>query len=1094
MLSSNSHIRVSLRLIVCFLIVIAGSEIPLSAQSTKQPEKRSLSQPLRIPPGKLTLRLILDLVPVQCGYSTYAYGDIPTDRPIHPLGKTPADSTLGGILEKLDLYFVLQDSTVIIKRKKDKTRQIPTNTASVKVEDADHKNLSGAKITLANSRTSMISDTNGMAHFRINGQQEKATVSARHRHTEEIELEKDKLKTVILSLEFDPMREVILTGYENTIKMDYTGDRFVVTGAQAYCTPGTNLLASLTGRVPGLSIIQSSGVPGSSYSATVRGHTSVLNGRDPLFIVDGVPFSAGNQSLSYIRSGSAAGSLSPWSFLALTDVEKIEILKDAAATSIYGSRGANGVILITTKRGKQQKPHISFEFSTGSNSITRRPTLLTTGQYTQMRLEALRNDSLKPNNSNAPDLTVWDTTHSTDWGRWLIGDMTSTTQAKASVSGGTRNTQYFGSVNGLEEKNVFPFHPTHDLLSIQGSFDHHSKDQKLTLRLSTLLDLDRNNQVTTDPTQWQFLTPNAPPLTQHGQIVFSARGISFDNPLSFLLEPYKATSYNILDDATIDYRLWRHLTISTNVGYSGIGVHEFSSTPISSLPPTANTTGSSQFEFTHYSSNIIEPTLVYKKDSGNLLFTALGGATWQDQNSNTRYLADQNIPNDALLTQSSLAYNKPGAVQKNAYYYKALFAKTTLNWDHTYILDLSGRRDGSSRFGPGFRYGLFWAAGAAWVFWKDNWREKVPFIGMGKLRASYGITGNDQIATNNSWTPNAVISFQGIPSYNAIVKPGQTWETISKTEISTDWSLFDNRLLFTASWYRNRAGNQLLPDTFPLVGTNAVFSNNKHVISQTSGYEFSLTSINIEKPHFKWTTNLNLSLPSDKLIAFPGLAQSNYAASLAIGRSLEVVNAYRYLGVDPYTGIFRFQGKDSTTGFILSPQTAVGKLAVTCQGGIDNTFRIGPIQAECLIEGRAQTGSNYLNYIYSTNPPGVNNGGMYTNVTTDLLDHWRGPGNRVPYQKLTSGSNGALMQAASLYAASSAPLTSASFIRIKDICLTYYWPPATLQKMHLSSVGLFVRAQNLATFTPYRGVDPEIQSATTMPPMRTVVTGIRLEY
>ncbi|HEX3934141.1 MAG TPA: hypothetical protein VHW43_05645, partial [Puia sp.] len=372
-------------------------------------------------------------------------------------------------------------------------------------------------------------------------------------------------------------------------------------------------------------------------------------------------------------------------------------------------------------------------------------------------------------------------------------------------------------------------------------------------------------------------------------------------------------------------------------------------------------------------------------------------------------------------------------------------------------------------------------------------QNTIPAISLGKLRISDGITGNDQIGTYNSWSPNALNPFQSITNYTATLGPGNTWETIRKTEISMDWGFIGNRFLFTASWYLHRAGNQLFPDSFPNIGANASYSNKK-VVSQASGYEFSVTARNFDQPGLRWTTTFNLSLPTDKLVSFPGLSQSNYASMLVIGKSLEVVKAYRYLGVSRDSGVFQF--KDLTGDGKITPadQTAVGKLAITAEGGLDNIVRIGPWQLECFIQGRKQTGTNYLAALYANNPPGMLAPGMNTNTTAAFLDRWQHPGDRATFQKLTTDPSSPAGQAISLYTASSAVLTNASFVRLRNVCISYDFSPAWLKKIHLTTLRWFLQGQNLATFTPYRGVDPETQNPFAIPPMRTIVAGIHVEY
>src|SRR6185437_824599 len=345
----------------------------------------------------------------------------------------------------------------------------------------------------------------------------------------------------------------------------------------------------LEGQVPGLLVTATSGITGSSNYLTISNQASIVNGTDPLYVIDGIPAAAGDLSASYIQYGSAAGSLSPWSFIAPSDIDRIEVLRDAGATARYGSRGANGVILITTKHWKAGAPRLDVTLSTGVSDVTRRPAFLNTSEYLTLRREALANSGLTVNTSTAPDLTLVDTSRNVDWGKWLLGRRAPLADAALAFSAGDDKNNYTMGMNYLTESMPFPTQPNHDRITLNFNYKHLAADRRWQWQIGGLSGRDANHQfMNLDPTIFQSLAPDAPPLLKPtGQLNFVPE-VLYLNPLSTIRQPYEATSANFLLNMTGSHAIAPDLSFKTTAGLNHIQTNEFGAIPLASQDPASS--------------------------------------------------------------------------------------------------------------------------------------------------------------------------------------------------------------------------------------------------------------------------------------------------------------------------------------------------------------------------------------------------------------------------------------------------------------------------------------------------------------------------
>ena len=1062
-----------------------------------------------LPGGNMSLQSLFDAIRKDTRLRFYYRpGTLNSRQKIRvPAGKILLLQLLDLIVAGKGLEYSRVGSTICIHRKEmtppspiDNDRRTATRFAVTDDHDAE---LPGAILKNLRTGETINTDENGTAVIHTSQLPDTIRCYAPNREPDTIILAAPTGKDIvrIKMRPKDMLNEAVVTGYATGTRRTYTGDRTLVDHRQIEDQPVSDLMETLTGRVPGLLVTQTSGVHGASMYVSLRGRTSILNGQDPLYIIDGVPFAPGNQSVSNIVSGNAAGSLNPFSFIPKEDVETIEVLKDADATAIYGSKGANGVIIITTRHGAPARHLLDLGITTGIRQGTRRPTLMNMREYTAMRIGALKNDGFAVDTLHAPELLRWDTTRSTDWGKWLIGGLGHTTNLRLSLTGGSDAANYFVGFNQLHETDVYPTKPAHDLLSFTGNVNLRSGDGRLNIRANALLGLDNNHQFITDLTRLQLLVPNAPALEdKNGRPVFSSAGLSLANPLSFMNNPYTARSVNNLSDIDATYQLNRYFSCKVNLGYNSVQTDEHSEIPVWTQDVASGAAGSRYTATTGFSSWIVEPQLEYRRRIGKWNISWLAGSTWQGQRSTVNTLSAIGYHSDADLSNPALADSQTTTAQTTDYLYRAFFSRLNLRWKEQIILNLTARRDGSTRFGPGKQYGNFGAGGFAWIFSDQPFSRRIfPFLSFGKLRTSYGITGNDLVGGGlryfNTWAPTATTSFQNIPGTTSIgkINPEITWESITKLEFAMDLGLLHNRIFLTAAWYRHRSNNQLLPDSFPNIGA-PITLRNRPVVVQNSGWEFTLTAKNIDHRYFGWTTSVNASIPVNKLLSFPGLAGTPFGKDLVVGQSLTSLRAYRYTGIDPLTGVYTFKDKDSNNRMTDNDREIVGRLGPTWFGGIENSFRWHRWRLSMLVEARVQTGINYQAAFYANNQPGSISSGLYSNETTDMLNRWNGPGSGGMYQRLTTRTMNAAGRAINSYLGSSALLTDASFARLKSVSLSCQLPSPLLRKMALKDGRLLLQAENLFTWTPYKSVDPELQNILVLPPVKIVSLTIQARF
>lgn len=890
--------------------------------------------------------------------------------------------------------------------------------------------------------------------------------------------------------------EILSTNYFSTTKEKSTMNISKVDGKEIENQPVTTLMNALVGRTPGIEIKPDNGAPGAASVINIRGINSLNSfGSYPLYVIDGVQIDS--RPLQSSAIANYGRGFDPLSTISPADIESIEVLKDAGATAIYGSRGANGVIRITTKRAKYSaRTNFDLNFYQGVGQLSNKADLLNLKQYLAMRHEAFENSGESPSIYISPDLSIWDTTRTTDWQDVLLGGTAKITDIQGAFSGGTEYSSFRFGGGYHKETTIYPGDDFgFQRANAEFSFNHQSKDKKLEITSGVNFGWTKNRFYNNSNFVNLALTlpPNAPRLrnedgTINWELFEYAPGYfsyTWQNPLANLADVGNNVTKSLLSNATISYEVLPGLKAKTVFSFSNMDNDESVIHPITVLPPQLRDgeTGSASFSGNKRTSFMVEPQLLFERDLNKHSFNAIVGATWQESQSSFSIVDGEGYPSDAMLGTIMGATTVTHRVDDHAQYrYLSGYVHVGYAYNDRYLIDLTGRRDGSSRFGPGKRFGNFGAVSVGWIFSEETLMKAVGFLSFGKIRASHGITGNDQIGEYRYLNTYDIlpIGYQDGVSLTptALYNPNYAWEKTTKSEIGIEVGFFKNRVMIESAWYRNRSSSQLVNS--PLAATTGFPSvlENFDATVQNTGFELTVSTSNIVAENFKWTSSFNLSAPRNKLIKFKGIEGSSYANRYKVGQPLNIKKLYKYKGINPVTGLHEVEDINDDGNFDEMDQVFQNPIGNITYSGLINTFSYKNIDLSFLI----QFSDGVVPNVLSALAPGV-----YGNQSRDVLDRWQETGDNVQYQKFVSTNNPEY----SYVTQSNLNYSSASFIRMKTLSIGYKFDTELLSKIKIQEARLYVQCQNVFTITKYNGLDPE--TGNNLPPLRMVTLGLQIK-
>ncbi|WPV67821.1 SusC/RagA family TonB-linked outer membrane protein [Chitinophaga sp. LS1] len=1027
---------------------------------------------------------------------------------------------MNGLLDNKEYSWEIRERSIVIKKNKHTpTDEISlTNTVdssiilSGKVIDEKGNPIPGATISIRGRPIGTVTADNGTFILKGVPLRTKVVISSMGFVTFESDVAVAlQERSFVLKGNVNILDEAVISAYTTTNQRFLPGTITTIGSDKIARKPITNLLMALQGEVPGLVINQNSGVANSGITVQIRGQNSFSKGMDPLYVIDGVPYASqllpstnttmGTSGNLIINPNAQSGS--PLSFINPNDIESISILRDADATSIYGSRAAAGAILITTKKGKIGPLKLNFNLQTGIGRVGEKLSLLNAKEYLQMRHEAKLNDG-RPILPTDYDLNgTWDTTRSTNWQKELLGGTATFNDIQGAASGGSEKFQYLVGVGYHKETTVYPTNLGDQRGAIHLNLNNLSANRKFQMQLSGSYMVDDNRLPLINlATAALYLSPVAPPLyNKDGTLNWALKSdstSSWRNPLNYTQSQADVSTKNLISSFMMNYEIFSGLIVKANLGYTSMQINEYQTYPLTINAPEVRkySIRSANYSYGSTSSWIIEPQINYKLNVGKENLEFLVGSTLQQKADRQVKLYGSGYSTDLLLLDPlSAATLTATSTVDSRYKYNALFGIINYRLKDKYIVNLAARRDGSSRFGPENLFHNFWSVAGAWIFSSEPFiHRNLQFLSFGKLKASYGTTGNDQIGDYqyvNSYIPNNVpIAYQGVVGLMpaGIPNPYLQWEETRKMQFGVDLGFIkDNNVLLSINYYRHRSSNQLLAYKLPWISGNNSYPRNLPATIQNSGLEISLNSINIRKHAFSWSTNLNITFARNKLISFPGLSSSTYASSYIVGKPMSGIRLYKFLRVNTETGYYEFE--DSKGGATSSPsystdRTVMVDLTPTFYGGITNQISWKGFELDVLLQ--------FTKVVVSSGYPGFNTGPGYFSTNTGnqpkyVMGRWRISNDVSQIQKFSSIRTNSFA-ATSL---STMNYTDAWVLRFKNISASWKMPESWIRKLQIESCRLTLNCSNLATITNYKGLDPESGNAI-LPPLRIVMGGINV--
>ena len=1074
--------------------------------ATLQVSAASYAQQVSIHQRNSDLKTVLNAIRKQTGYYfIYTKAVMQKAKPVSiDVTDRELKEVLDEILKNQHLAYEIKDKTIIITAagsEDERITAVPPVNISGSITDSKGQPLIGASVRVRGGTKGAITDANG--RFSITGVEDDAVlvVSYAGYVTREIPVAGQTQMSIALKDDVKGLTDVVVVGYGTQSKRAVTGAVTSVGYDKFKDRSFSNVTQALAGQLPGVNITQSQGAPGAAPVVRIRGTSSITAGTNPLYVVDGLPVENFNLNL-----------INP------QDIASVEVLKDASSAAIYGSRGANGVIIITTKQGKPGATQINASYEFGVQQVTRRIEMMDARQFVQYYIDAHNNawvaaggNANDPNSVRGPAYRIpEDFTNNpqqfgmgTDWQDVMFRTAPSH-NAQVSVSGGSDKTQFLLSSAYLDQDAVLDQN-YYKRLAIRANLKHAVSD-KITIGANLAFTgiYDRTDGTLGKADVVSLAVTNDPifPIyNENGNLGFrdpkstwyrftQYSDLQLWHPYSMIREVDKQNkTYNTLATGYVEYKITPNLqfrsSINANLTNSRFNSYQNALQKYgysSAGPAVAESNSTSLFNW------LTENTITYDKQFGEHHFTVLAGYTAQHQRDEYAQVTASNFPNDLVHTINAGTITG-GTSVASEWSLISYLARVNYNYRSRYFLTGTLRRDGSSRFGENNKYGYFPSASAGWLISEEAFmKDRISWVNNLKLRVSYGIAGNNQIPNYGSIALMAASNYtfggnvsNGLNIIN-IPNGGLRWEKTTQYNAGLDVGMFNNRLNITLDAYYSVTNDLLLNVPVPdITGFSTQLTNIGKLRNQ--GIELNISSKNIAG-RFSWNTDLNLSMNRNKVLQLgPGNAPLNYS-DFAVNVRTEVgqpiSNYYGYI----FDGVYQNQAQIDATPHDPSTRpgdpvvrdvngdkkisaddrTIIGNYQPKFIGGITNTLGFKGLEFSFLLQGAY--GGKIANQLIRYS--GLWNGGR--NAYADAYNYWRSesdPGDGKHF-KPTVEPKGLQNQFSSYW------IEDGSYLRIKNIRLSYTLPQSLFVRWPaVKAVRAYLNAENVFLFSKYSNYDPE---------------------
>ncbi|QNK61627.1 TonB-dependent receptor [Pedobacter sp. PAMC26386] len=873
--------------------------------------------------------------------------------------------------------------------------------------------------------------------------------------------------------------QVVATGYGTVNRAKLTSSVSSIQADQLKNDVLPTITQAIQGKAGGVQVTQKSGSPGGGLNIRIRGTTSINAGSDPLYVVDGIPVNSTTNFTggSDFNFGGGTQGINILASINPSDVQSVEILKDAASSSIYGARAANGVVLITTKKGQPGTSTFSFNAYEGFSQVPneRRYKMMNTTEYQDYMKDYYKYLlDANGNSTPVPAGVLANPNISTDW-QDKIFRTAPTRNYELSARGGSEKTQYYTSVGYMKQGGVL-LNSNFSRISARFNLDHQHSDK---LKFSTRVNLTRalNDRVQEENSKEGstkngiFVAPNLPVYNPDGSYAYDQVNTSRENPVAMLLLPVNnSQTFRVLASGSAEYKIIPELTLKTSFGADLSFIDETFFMPPNGIRSFAAQGGIGAQRNTRDQLWINETTLNYQKSFGKHHIDALAGASVQQSRIQFVDARRSNFPSNDIEYISAGGTITGANSFPEEWSIASAFSRVNYDYKGKYLLTANFRVDGSSRFGTNSRYATFPSFGAAWRASDEDFLKGNKVISNLKVRASWGITGNQNIPNYASYSLySGSNNYLGNTGYvpNVLGDKNLKWETTKQLDFGLDVGLLNNRISLLADYYIKNTSDLLVGISIPSSsGFQTRFTNVGKI--QNKGFEFELSTQNLVGA-FKWNTSFNMSFNRNKVVSLPGGELAGGVGNLNIAREglpLGTFYGWKMSGVNPQTGLIDYVKQDGSLGAPTDPKdrVVIGNPNPDFYGGITNTFQYKNFDLS--IMGQFSYGNDVFNYNLASGLDGSN---KTSNGFVDWNRRWRNPGDITDVPRPTPGSldNTAI---------SDRFVEDGSFFRLRNITFGYTLSDKVSQKLKIKSLRVYTTVQNAFVFTKYRGYDPEVSS------------------
>nr|MBC7613370.1 TonB-dependent receptor [Pseudopedobacter sp.] len=995
-------------------------------------------------------------------------------------------------------YFLICFLMVSVAFAQDKTITGKVTSAS------DGLPLPGVSVTVkGNTKIGTQTDVNG--NFKLSVPSIARTLNFRYIGFKDLEAAVNTVVNVGLEENKKQLSEVVVVGYGTQIKQDLTGSVTQVNAKDLENVPVTSFESALQGKATGVFVESQNGKVGQGIKVRVRGSASVSAGNEPLYVVDGIVIATSNLS-------STSASTNPLADINTNDIESIEVLKDASAAAIYGARASNGVVLITTKKGKAGQSKISFSAFGGVSSPTGHREFLNSEDYVKIERRAgdgaAMQDFLSGFYNTLTDakadyssfvesrLTRYSAGNTdyqtykvnTDWESLAFQKSPVIQQYDLNLSGGNDKTTFFISGQYLDQDGII----------VANGYKRYSGRINLTHKATDFIDIGLNlnvsnsvnNRVSNDnafstPFQIVALSPITPVIDpRSGLLSGSLPGAATNFPVYYnpLLSVdnafYKTKVYRNIGKIFANVKLSKDLKFTTDFSVDNINQNEENYYGTLTFRNTGVRNGSGYNAGDFLVNLNTNNFLSYAKTIGSKnTIDAVLGTSYQKQTLQSNSTTGEEFPSDSYKKVASAASITAGNSSETSFSFLSYFFRANYKYNNKYLVSFSARYDGSSRFGSGNRYGFFPAGSVGWIMSQEDFLKNNTTLSFLKVRASYGLTGNSEIG---NFPSRGLYSGNGSYAGSAgqiplqIRNPDLRWEETAQLDVGLDFGFIKDRINGTLDYYNKKTTGLLL--NVPVPETTGFATYTKNVGKLTNkGFEVAVNSENFVGK-FKWSTGLSFANNENKITDLGGQQLGtndiNYGKE---GQPIGVFYLPEYAGVDPANGDAIWYKNTKKTDGTLDRTTTndVNQADRIIAGnpnpkyifGLNNNFSYNGIDLTVFFQG--VSGNKIFNAGGQYMSASASNG--FDNQTKDQMAYWDKPGDitNVPEPRLFY-ANGV--------GNSTRYLSNGSYVRLKTVTLGYTFPTSVTNKLKLNRLRIYATGQNLATFTKYKGWDPEVNS------------------